>query len=90
MAGYKVANVAAFGIYGLVLDAAVEGATMLTCLSDYLVGPILLQNYMEMVHLPMMTPVRFFVVLRPWSLSFYHRASDIIQKPYKITIIGIK
>lgn len=89
LAGYKLCNVAAFGVYGLMADAAVEGATLFSCLPDYLVGPILLQTYMDLVQLPFVTPTRYFVVLRPWSISFYNTASDLVCKPFKILITAM-
>eukprot|EP01038_Epipyxis_sp_PR26KG_P010487 gene10487-14094_t len=84
LAGYKLVNVASFGWQGIMLDAIVEGTTLLVALYDYLIGPVLLQGYMDMVQLPMSQPKRYFVVLRPWSISFYKTASDFCKKPYKI------
>lgn len=81
---YKVANVASFGLHGIVLDALVEGTVLLVALYDFLIGPVLLQGYMDMVQAPLTTPRRFFVVLRPWSIACYKTAADFCKKPYKI------
>lgn len=64
LAGYKIGNIASFGVAGLMLDAVVEGATFLISLYEFLVGPVLLQGYMNMVQLPLTKPIRYFVVLR--------------------------
>lgn len=84
LAGYKVANVLSFGIAGLMIDVVVEGSTLLVSLYDYLVGPVILQGYVTLVQPPLLSPKKFFVVLRPWSLSFYLSPKDIVHKPYKI------
>lgn len=84
LAGYKVANVFSFGIAGLMIDVVVEGTTLLVSLYDYLVGPVILQGYMTLVQPPLLTPTRFFVVLRPWSLAFYRSPRDVVHKPFKI------
>lgn len=89
LASYKVLNVAAFGLMGIAADAAVEGATFLTCLSEFLVGPIILQGYMDTVQYPLLTPKEYFVVLRPWSIAFYRNASDIRSRPSKIVITAM-
>lgn len=86
---YKVINVAGFGPIGLALDVVAEGATFLLCLSDYLVGPIIIQGYMDMIQYPLLTPERYFVVLRPWSLSFYKHARDVKSRPFKMVITGM-
>lgn len=84
LASYKVANVVAFGVGGLVIDAMIEGTVLLLALYEYLIGPVLMQGYMMMVHLPLVTPQLFYVVLRPWSIAFYHSSKDFVKKPYKI------
>lgn len=84
LAGYKVVNVLSFGIAGLMIDVVVEGTTLLVSLYDYLVGPILLQGFMLLVQPPLLTPQRYFVVLRPWSIAFYKSPRDITGKPHKI------
>jgi hypothetical protein len=89
LASYKVLNVAAFGLAGIAADAAVEGATFLTCLSDFLVGPIILQGYMDLIQYPVLEPKRYFAVLRPWSLAFYASAADFARRPKKIIITAM-
>eukprot|EP01035_Chromulina_nebulosa_P017883 gene17883-23499_t len=89
LASYKVMNVMALGIGGVLADAAVEGTTLLICLSDFLIGPIVLQGYCEMIQLPQLTPRIFFVVLRPWSIAFYHSSKDVMNRPYKIVITAM-
>lgn len=84
MAGYKVANVASFGVHGLMLDAVVEGTTLMISLYEYLVGPVLMQGYMDVVQPPFATRERVFAVLRPWSLSLYKDSRDFTGKPFKI------
>lgn len=64
LAGYKIGNIASFGVAGLMLDAVVEGATFLIGLYEYLVGPVLLQGYMHMTMAPSTVPIMYFVVLR--------------------------
>lgn len=83
-AGYKLTNIASVGINGLMLDAVVEGATQYMSLYDYLIGPVLLQGFIELSQLPFYQPELFFAVLRPWSLSLYKSASDFTERPYKI------
>jgi hypothetical protein len=84
LASYKVANVAALGWQGVLVNAALEGTTYLVSLYEYLIGPVLLQGYMEMMQMPLVKVRRYFVVLRPWSIAFYKSASDITRKPFKI------
>jgi hypothetical protein len=84
LAGYKAANVASFGLYGIVLDAIVEGTTLMVCLYDFLVGPVIIQDYITIVQPPFTTSERVYAVLRPWSISFYKNASDFTGKPFKI------
>lgn len=84
LAGHKLTTVVGFGLKGIVVDTVVEGTSMLMDLYDYLVGPVVLQGYMDMVQLPTTKPVRYFVVLRPWSLAFYNTASEFCQKPVKV------
>lgn len=84
LAGYKLTNVFSFGLAGLMIDVVVEGTTLLVSLYDYLVGPVILQGYVTLVQPPLLSPKRYFVVLRPWSISFYETPKDIIRKPFKI------
>lgn len=84
LAGYKVANVATLGWQGVLVSAALEGTTFLVSLYEYLIGPVLLQGYMDMMQMPLVKVRRYFVVLRPWSIAFYKTATDITKKPYKI------
>lgn len=84
LAGYKVANVATLGWQGVLVNAALEGSTFLISLYEYLMGPVIMQGYMEMMQLPNPKLRRFFVVLRPWSIAFYKNATDITRKPFKI------
>lgn len=84
LASYKVANVATLGWQGVLVNAALEGTTFLMSLYEYLMGPVLLQGYMEMMQMPMLKIERFFVVLRPWSIAFYRSAAEITGKPYKV------
>jgi hypothetical protein len=81
---YKVGNVASFGLAGIAVDAVIEGTTYLVSLYEYLVGPCILQAYMDIVTLPFVKKRKFFVVLRPWSIAIYSKSSDFTQKPYKI------
>ena len=81
LAGYKVANVVTFGWQGIMLDAMIEGTVLAVALYDYLLGPVLLQGYVDMVQLPQTDRRRFFAVLRPWSLSFYLSPADVSGKP---------
>jgi hypothetical protein len=84
LAGYKVANVASLGWQGVLVNAALEGTTFLVSLYEYLIGPVLLQGYMEMMQMPLVKVRRYFVVLRPWSVAFYKSCADITRKPYKV------
>lgn len=84
LAGYKVANVATLGWQGVLVNAALEGTTFLISLYEYLIGPVLLQGYMDMIQPPLVQARRYFVVLRPWSIAFYKATTDITRKPYKI------
>eukprot|EP00601_Ochromonadales_sp_CCMP2298_P016801 CAMPEP_0173222582 /NCGR_PEP_ID=MMETSP1142-20121109/3335_1 /TAXON_ID=483371 /ORGANISM="non described non described, Strain CCMP2298" /LENGTH=663 /DNA_ID=CAMNT_0014150697 /DNA_START=26 /DNA_END=2014 /DNA_ORIENTATION=+ len=84
LAGYKVANVAALGWQGVIVNAALEGSTFVVALQEYLRGPVLMQGYMEMRQQPLTQKDHLFVVLRPWSLAFYHSAAELTQKPYKL------
>jgi uncharacterized membrane protein len=84
LAGYKAINVASLGIYGIVLDAVVEGTALMVCLYDFLVGPVLIQEYINVVTPPFVTPERMYAVLRPWSVAFYRSASNLTGKPAKI------
>ena len=81
---YKVGNVASFGLAGIAVDAVIEGTTYLVSLYEYLVGPVILQAYVDIVTLPFVKKRKFFVVLRPWSIAIYSKSSDFTQKPYKI------
>ena len=49
LASYKLVNVASFGWQGVLLDAFLEGSVLLVALYDYLIGPVLLQGYLDMV-----------------------------------------
>lgn len=89
LAGYKVANVTALGWQGVLVNAALEGTTFIVSLYEYLMGPVILQGYMEMMQLPMLKVERFFVVLRPWSIAFYRSAADITRKPYKVVATSL-
>eukprot|EP01032_Pedospumella_encystans_P010948 gene10948-12774_t len=84
LAGYKLANVAALGWQGVLVNCALEGSTFLISLYEYLMGPVIMQGYMDMMQLPNPKLHRFFVVLRPWSIAFYKNATDITRKPFKI------
>ena len=84
LAGYKLANVAALGWQGVLVNCALEGSTFLISLYEYLMGPVIMQGYMDMMQLPNPKVHRFFVVLRPWSIAFYKNATDITRKPFKI------
>lgn len=84
LAGYKLANVAALGWQGVLVNCALEGSTFLISLYEYLMGPVIMQGYMDMMQLPNPKVRRFFVVLRPWSIAFYKTATDIARKPFKI------
>jgi Senescence-associated protein len=64
LAGYKVGNVASFGVAGVMVDAMIEGTALAISLYEFLVGPVLLQAYMPMVMLPRTIPKVYFVVLR--------------------------
>ena len=64
LAGYKIGNIASFGVAGLMLDAVVEGATFMISLYEYLAGPVLLQGYMYMIQSPSTVPTLYFTVLR--------------------------
>lgn len=88
-AGYKFVNVASIGIYGIMLDAMIEGSTLLISLYEYLLGPVLLQGYMFVLQPPMLRPKRFFVVLRPWSIALYRHSSDFTDRPVKIIITSL-
>jgi hypothetical protein len=83
-ASYKLLNVLAFGWQGLMIDAMVEGTMLSVALYDFLIGPVLLQGYMNVLQIPLTTPVYYYVVLRPWSISFYKTANDFVKKPHKI------
>ena len=84
LGAYKVGNVAAFGLTGLLIDGIVEGSMLSLALYDFLVGPVLLAEYMDMIAMPATIPTRYFVVLRPWSLSFYEKMDHFAKKPFKI------
>ena len=58
------------GPSGVIMSAVVEGTDMAINLYDYLVGPVLLQGYVSFTQLPLLRPVRYFAVLRPWSIRF--------------------
>ena len=64
LAGYKIGNIASFGVTGFVLDAVVEGTMYLLSLYEFLIGPVLLHGYMHMTTSPSTVPVWYFVVLR--------------------------
>eukprot|EP01041_Mallomonas_annulata_P004397 gene4397-8752_t len=87
--GYKAAALATNGVSGVVLTAMIEGVDMNVNLYDYLVGPVILHGYVRMVQLPFKTPVNYFAVLRPWSISFYLNESDFTSKPNKILITSL-
>lgn len=89
MAGYKVLNVSSFGVYGIMLDAIIEGSTLFISLYDYLIGPVILQGYMDVVQPPLLTVSRYFVVLRPWSISLYKSSEDFARKPIKIIVTSL-
>lgn len=81
---YKGLNVVSFGIHGLMIDAVVEGTMLSISLYEFLVGPVLFQDYIELITLPSLEKKSFFFVLRPWSLAFYDTASDFCRRPKKI------
>jgi hypothetical protein len=66
------------------LDAVVEGSTLMMSLYDYLVGPILIQGFVDMLQIPFSQCERYFAVLRPWSVSFYAKPDDFMDKPLRI------
>ncbi len=83
-ASYKLLNVLTFGWQGLMIDAMVEGTVLSVALYDFLIGPVILQQYMNVLQVPHTRPTLLYVVLRPWSISFYKSANDFVRKPYKI------
>lgn len=89
LAGYKVTNVASLGVAGWLVNAAIEGGSMLMALYDYLLGPILLQGWMDVVQPPLWQKKRYWAVLRPWSLAFYNHPRETIGKPVRIVITSM-
>jgi hypothetical protein len=83
-AAIKTVSVASMGFHGFVAGMAVEGVDYAVNLKDYLVGPVILQNYLLVLQYPLTKPVRYFTVLRPWCLAFYYHHSDFATKPHKI------
>ena len=88
-AGYNITNIALLGIPGIIIDAVLEGSTQYFQLYEYLLGPVLVQGYIELVQLPFTQRQRVYAVLRPWSISFYLSASEIIKKPFKVIPISM-
>lgn len=84
LAGYKICNVASLGLPGILIDAAIEGTSFMISLEEYLMGPVLQQGYVDLIQLPTTEMVRYFVILRPWSIAFYKNTADIMGKPFKI------
>jgi hypothetical protein len=64
LAGYKISNVVTIGVYGVAIEAAIEGTVLALSLYDFLVGPVLLQCRMMFVQAPFTKPKEYFVVLR--------------------------
>eukprot|EP01039_Chlorochromonas_danica_P010336 gene10336-11440_t len=89
LAGYKVTNVASLGVAGWLVNAAIEGGSMLMALYDYLLGPILLQGWVDVVQPPLWQKKRYWTVLRPWSLAFYNHPRETIGKPVRIVITSM-
>lgn len=83
-AAIKTVSVASMGFHGFVAGMAVEGVDYAVNLKDYLVGPVILQNYLLVLQYPLTKPVRYFTVLRPWCLAFYYHHSEFATKPHKI------
>lgn len=83
-AAIKTVSVASMGFHGFVAGMAVEGVDYAVNLKDYLVGPVLLQNYLQVLQYPLTKSVRYFTVLRPWCLAFYYHHSEFATKPHKI------
>ena len=81
---YKVGHVMSFGIAGIAADALFEGATLLTALYDFLVGPVLLHAWMDVCFPPSTTLQRLYVVLRPFSVSFYEKSTQFAARPFRI------
>lgn len=81
---YKVGTVASFGLAGVAAEAVFEGGMLLTALYDFLVGPVLLHAYMDVTFPPSTEPTRLYVVLRPWSVSFYRHSSEFAGKPFRV------
>jgi len=81
---YKGINVATLGVHGLVLDAVVEGTMLSMSLYEFLVGPVIIQDYMDIITLPSMKKKRAFLVLRPWSIAVYETASCFCKRPLKL------
>jgi hypothetical protein len=83
-AAIKTVSVASMGFHGFVAGMAVEGVDYAVNLKDYLVGPVILQNYLLVLQYPLTRSVRYFTVLRPWCLAFYYHHSEFATKPHKI------
>ena len=81
---YKGINVATLGVHGLVLDAVVEGTMLSISLYEFLVGPVIIQDYMDIITLPSLKKTRVFLVLRPWSIAIYETASCFCKRPIKL------
>ena len=88
-AGYIITNIALLGIPGIIIDAVLEGSTQYFQLYEYLLGPVLVQGYIELVQLPFTQRQRVYAVLRPWSINFYLSASEITKKPFKVIPISM-
>jgi hypothetical protein len=83
-AAIKTVSVASMGFHGFVAGLAVEGVDYAVNLKDYLVGPVILQNYLQVLQYPLRRSVRYFTVLRPWCLAFYYHHNEFATKPHKI------
>ncbi len=83
-AAIKTVSVASMGFHGFVAGMAIEGVDYAVNLKDYLVGPILLQNYLQVLQYPLTRSIRYFTVLRPWCIAFYYHHNEFSSKPHKI------
>ncbi len=81
---YKVGNVFSFGLVGIAADAVFEGGILLTALYEFLVGPVILHAWMDVSFPPSTSLKRLYVVLRPFSVSFYEDSSDFAGRPYRV------
>jgi hypothetical protein len=80
-ATFKTASVALMGLDGFVVGMAIEGVDYAVNLDDYLLGPVILQGYMEIKQAPALKATTYFTVLRPWSLTFYTTSQEFAYKP---------